>query len=127
MQSEDNINFELLREWAQLEKVELKSLLSSEMNRVLVYLQSRLGPGYDWPTVITVEVLPDVVAELQYLVKDGSRKLGVAIIKGAEFKDNGNTPRAIEVLSSFVVECPSPCYLEEANRLLKTYGAENSE
>ena len=47
MQPEDNINFELLREWAQLEKVELKSLLSSEMNRVLVYLQSRLGPGYD--------------------------------------------------------------------------------
>ena len=126
MTPEDANNFNLLSEWAQLEKEELVTLQSAEMNKVLVNLQNRLGPDFDWPNEIKVDVLPDVVAELQYLVKDGSRKLSVAIIEGAENKDNGNILGAIELISSFIAECPSPCYVEEADKLLKTYGAKDS-
>ena len=126
MTPEDANNFNLLSEWAQLEKEELVTLQSAEMNKVLVNLQNRLGPDFDWPIEIKVDVLPDVVAELQYLVKDGSRKLSVVIIEGAEKKDNGNILGAFELISSFIAECPSPCYVEEANKLLKTYGVEDS-
>lgn len=124
MQPEDSSHFDQLAEWAQLEENELKSIHSAEMSDVLGYLQKRLGPSYDWPKVITKEEISNVVTELQYLVKDGSRKLGAVIIEGCEMEENGNLTGAIEVFSKFVSECPSPCYVEVAKHYLKNYGAE---